>query len=222
MVEADDGRARVLGDGMTAVRIEMPRFLLRDFEEADRGTFVAYQTDPRYAALYDLDPDDKRRMEELFDLFVAWQRASPRSNFQLGLFDRRTGKLCGCAGLRGVGAEEAVFGIELAPSEWGRFALALDATAALLAFGFDALELSRVAGSTASGNRRVERLARRFGAEAIARREGPVWMRARGWQEVDWLLDRGGWEKARPTWSRVGPLRRLPIRSPPDDDGPQG
>lgn len=189
--------ARSRWAGMTAVCIEWPRFRLRDFKEADRPEFVAYQTDPRYAALYDLDPGDTRRADELFDHFLGWQRACPRSHFQLGLFEQRTGKLCGCAGLRGVDRGEAVLGIELAPGEWGRFGLALDATAALLAFGFEGLGLQRVTGSTASGNRRVEKLARRFAAEVVLQREGPAWMRVRGWQEVHWALGRKAWEKTR-------------------------
>ena len=182
---------------MTAVRIDLPRFLLRDFEDADRDAFVAYQTDPRYAALYDLDPGDTQRAENLFDLFRAWRQARPRSDFQPGLFEQGTGKLCGCAGLRGVDDDEAAIGIELAPGEWGRFGLALEATSALLAFGFEELGLHRVVGSTASGNRRIEKLASRFGANVVARRDGPAWMSVRGWSEVDWALDREAWENAR-------------------------
>ena len=181
---------------MTTLRIELPRFLLRDFEEADRAGFVAYQTDPRYAALYDFNPSDTRRADDLFDRFLDWQLACPRSHFQFGLFEPRTGKLSGCAGLRSVERDEAVLGIELAPSEWGRFGLALDATAALLAFGFEGLGLRRVVGSTASGNRRVEKLACRFGAEVVTQQAGPEWMRARGWQEVHWALGREEWQKA--------------------------
>jgi ribosomal-protein-alanine N-acetyltransferase len=185
--------------GMAHVSIELPRFLLRDSEETDRGTFVSHQRDPRGVALYSLDPGDARRAENLFDPFRKWRRERPRSDFQLGMFDRRTAGLCGRAGLRGADGDEAVLGIKLAPNGWGRFGPALDATAALLGFGFERLRLCRVVGSTASGNRRVEKLARRFGARPIAQREGPEWTRARGWREVDWALNREEWERARPS-----------------------
>ena len=95
----------------------------------------------------------------------------------------------------------AILGIELAPSEWGRFRLAIDATAALLSYGFDLLDLDTIIGDTASGNRRIEKLARWFGAELVADREGPAWMQARGWREVDWSLDRHKW---RQTKERLG------------------
>ncbi len=173
----------------------LSRILLRDFIEADRTAFVRYQMNPRYLGLYDFAADDLDRPNRLFDLFLQGQAEDPRFNFQLGLFDPATGRLLGCGGLRKVAADRAVLGIELAPTEWGRFHLALDAAAALLQHGFEMLNLATIVGDTASGNRRVEKLARWFGAEIVAEREGPAWMRARGWREVDWALQRPKWEQ---------------------------
>jgi ribosomal-protein-alanine N-acetyltransferase len=182
---------------MQAVSIEAGRFLLRDFTEADRAAFISYQTDPRYLQLYDFD-DGTERPSKLFDLFLQWQREMPRVNLQLGIFDSATGQLLGCGGLRKVDDDVAVLGIELAPDQWGRFRLALDVSRALLRYGFDGLNLQTIVGDTASGNRRVERLARWFGAEIVAQRTGPDWMLVRGWQEVDWAITRQGWEQATP------------------------
>jgi ribosomal-protein-alanine N-acetyltransferase len=174
------------------------RFVLRDFVEADRGAFLMYQTDPRYRRLYDLDETYADQASDLFSRFLAWQREVPRRNYQLGIFERHTKRLCGCAGLRMAdsGEGEAVLGMELTPDDWGRYRLALDVTSALLALGFRDLDLDRVAGSTSSGNKRVERLARWFGATIAARRDGAEWMRARDWVEVDWVLPRDRWEEA--------------------------
>jgi ribosomal-protein-alanine N-acetyltransferase len=174
--------------------IEQPRFLLRDFIEADRAGFLAYQMDPRYLALYDFDASDVQRPNDLFDLFRKWSGATPRCNFQIGIFDRRTGELCGCAGLRKTTDDTAILGIELAPATWGRFALALDVAAALIDYGFRELRLATIFGDTASGNKRVAKLARWFGADLIAEREGPEWMRVRGFREVDWAINRAIWE----------------------------
>lgn len=177
--------------------ISTPRITLRDFEPADRAAFVAYQMDPRYRRLYDMD-DYPDRANELFDLFVFWRGEGPRRNFQLGVFDSVTNRLCGSAGLRERPEDQgtAVFGIELAPSDWGRFRIALDVTACLLEHGFNTLRLRMIVGDTASGNQRVEKLARWFGARIIDRRDGPEWMRARGWQEVDWALTRDEWQQS--------------------------
>lgn len=174
--------------------IDHLRFFLRDFAEPDRAAFIAYQMDPRYLALYDFGPSDVQRAHDLFDLFSEWSKAKPRVNYQLGIFDRATGELCGCAGLRRAREDAAVLGIELAPAHWGRFALALDVSAALIGYGFRELELATIFGDTASGNKRVAKLARWFGATLIAEREGPEWMRARGFREVDWAIARAQWE----------------------------
>lgn len=161
--------------------------------EADRAAFIQYQTDPRYLCLYDFD-EGVERPSQLFDLFLKWQCEEPRLNFQLGIFEAATGRMLGCGGLRKANDHSAVLGIELAPSEWGRFRLVIDATVALLSHGFDALKLATIFGDTASGNLRIDKLARWFGAELIAQRDGPPWMQVRGWHEVDWSLSRQQWE----------------------------
>ena len=97
-----------------------------------------------------------------------------------------------------MGEGQAFFGIELAPDDWGRYRLAVEVAGALVRFGFRELGLEAILGSTASGNRRVERLARWFGAEIVARRAGSDWMTARGWAEVDWALTVARWEAAGP------------------------
>lgn len=177
--------------------ITFRRILLRDFDETDRSAFLKYQTDPRYLHLYDFDPSIDRP-NGLFDLFLRWQREVPRANIQLGIFELATGRLLGCGGLRRVDDDVAVLGIELSPSEWGRFRLAIDASNALVRFGFETLNLKTIIGDTASGNRRVEKLARWFGAEIVARRTGPDWMQARGWEEVDWAITKEAWERSPP------------------------
>jgi ribosomal-protein-alanine N-acetyltransferase len=176
--------------------------VLRDFTEADRTGFIAYQTDPRYRQLYDFD-DSQERPSALFDLFLQWQQERPRVNTQLAICEIATGRVLGCGGLRKIDDDVAVLGIELAPTNWGRFRLALDASSALLRYGFETLKLAAITGDTASGNRRVEKLSRWFGAKIVARRPGPNWMQARGWQEVDWEITRETWEKAILTPTRV-------------------
>ncbi len=177
------------------MHLRTSRFTLRDFREDDRAELVAYQLDPRYRGLYDLDEDQGRaKSDELFDLFLRWQAETPRNNFQVGVFDA-SGRLCGCAGLR-VRADDtrtAVLGIELAPACWGRYRLALDVIAAMIEHGFTVLGLDVIVNDTSTGNKRVEKLARWFGFWETARRDGPDWMRARGWQEIDWTMTRDAW-----------------------------
>lgn len=180
--------------------LETPRLTLRDFTDADRPAFVGYQTDPRTLVLYPSDAPEQRA-NALFDRFLAWREETPRLDLQLGIFERAAGGLLGSAGLRRSAAEggTAVFGLELAPDQWGRYRLAVEAAAALVGHGFRTLGLHAVVGMTASDNGRVEKLARWFGAEIAHRHDGPEWMTARGRQEVVWSLDHSTWERARKT-----------------------
>ena len=174
--------------------IQTPRFVLRDFRESDRPAFVAYQMDPRYRRLYGFDADP-RRAHALFDRFRSWQQEEPRRDFQVGIFAAATGRLCGSCGLRRseAPAGAAVLGLELTPDDWGHYRLAINVAGAMIEHGFRVLGADLIIGRAASGNRRVERLARRFGATIVARRDGPPWMAARGWREVDWALYRNAW-----------------------------
>jgi [ribosomal protein S5]-alanine N-acetyltransferase len=182
---------------MEQIVIHAGRFILRDFTQEDREAFLAYQMDTRYRALYDLDESYIGQARDLFDLFIAWQSPVPRTNIQLGIFNTRNGDLLGSAGLRNVGNGGAEFGIEIAPEEWGRFALAFDVTSACLGYGFLTLGLDIIHGSTASGNSRIAKLARWFSASVVSERPGPDWMAAKGWREVDWAVARNDWMRVR-------------------------
>ena len=113
---------------------------------------------------------DDQRARVLFDLFCKWRQLSPRQNYQLGIFERASSRLCGCAGLRQEGKpkETAVLGLELTPDAWGRYGVAIEVVSALIEHGFHTLNLKNIVGDTASGNIRVERLARWLGRKLPA------------------------------------------------------
>lgn len=79
--------------------ISLLKITLRDFEEADRAAFVAWQMDPRYRRLYD-SSDNPARAGELFDFFLRRQVEEPRHNFQVGILDTATKRLT-CNDYRG-------------------------------------------------------------------------------------------------------------------------
>jgi ribosomal-protein-alanine N-acetyltransferase len=179
--------------------LETRRFVLRDFVEADRPAFLAYQMDARYRALYGFGEEHLQRANDLFDRFLGWQLDEPRANIQLGIFGRIDDRLCGCAGLRIAALQPgtATLGIELTPDDWGRFRVAIEVAGALAGYGFEVLNLNRIMGSTASGNVRIAKLAGWFGARIVATRPGPEWMAVQGWHEVDWALNREEWVGSR-------------------------
>lgn len=172
------------------------RFLLRDFVEADRPAFLAYQADPRARAFYGPDEASQEDTANLFETFRAWSWECPRLNYQLAIVQRAgPHALVGCCGLRRGTAEPggAELGLELAPDYWGHYGYAVEVGRALLDFGFAKLGLTAVSGSTVSANNRVQRLAEWFGAEVESVRPGPAWMEDRGWSEVGWRITRDQW-----------------------------
>jgi ribosomal-protein-alanine N-acetyltransferase len=180
------------------VDIVTPRFLLRDFVDADLAAFLAYYADPRYLAFSGPDASSPERAEGLFEAFRVWACESPRLNYQLAIVLRDApGALIGCAGLRKSdrSAVRADFGIELAPDYWGRHGYAIEIARTLLVFGFGELGLDEVHGVTVSANRRVARLADWLGAESVGTRPGPDWMSAYGWTETEWRITREHWDR---------------------------
>jgi hypothetical protein len=98
------------------------------------------------------------------------------------------------------------------PDDWGRYRLAVDVASALIEYAFSVLDLDLLIGHTASANRRVERLARWFGATVVACRDGPEWMAASGWDEGGWALDRDAWKRSRRRERLGAPQKSEPIR----------
>ena len=180
------------------MEIVTARFLLRDFTEAERPGFLAYQADPRYLAFAGPDEADPDYPQRLFQRFRDWASEQPRRNYQLAILRRQEPQaLLGCCGLRGAGCEAgtAELGIELAPAYWGRHGYAIEVGRALLEFGFGDLGLQEIYGVSMTANARVARLAKWFGAEAVASRSGAAWMSARGWTETEWRITRDRWQR---------------------------
>lgn len=174
------------------------RFLLRDFTESDGPAFRAYHADPRYAEVYSPEEVGPDHAKDLLQRFSRWATERPRRNYQLAIARLRNPReLLGCCGLRGegFGAAQAELGIELAPLYWGRYGYAIEIANALLKFGFRDLELTEVRGFSNSANRRVTRLARRYGAVIVGTDHASDWVRARGWSQIEWQLTRERWEK---------------------------
>jgi [ribosomal protein S5]-alanine N-acetyltransferase len=182
----------------SAINMEIvtKRFLLRDFGELDRSSFLNYQADPRsqiFSQRGEASPENSAR---LFETFCTWASEQPRLNYQLAIVQRREPyALVGCCGLRGRGydAGEMELGIELAPDYWGRYAYAIEVGRALLDFGFREFRLDVISGFTVSANVRVARLAGWMGAEVVTIRPGSTWMSKRGWSEVNWRITRAQW-----------------------------
>ncbi len=178
------------------MEIVTQRFLLRDFIPEDEPAFSAYRADPRYAEFCAAAEVTSSFSHELLQLFSQWAAELPRRNYQLAIVDRRSPQLVGCAGLRREqdNSDWAELGIELAPQFWGRYAYAIEITEALIEFGFRELDLQEIRGISVSANRRVTRLAQRYGFVVISTPPSSDWMKERGWYPIEWQLTRQTWK----------------------------
>jgi ribosomal-protein-alanine N-acetyltransferase len=152
------------------------RLILRDFTPQDEAAFIAYRTDPAEG-------------RDLVERFAAWRRVQPRLNFQVAICRRdAVSTLIGCCGLRreGFATGVAEFGLELAPAWQGRYRYAIEITEAMLAHGFEALDLEEIVSNTTEGNERVHRLARWYGATLASWGEGKALWRFRraSWRDA--------------------------------------
>jgi [ribosomal protein S5]-alanine N-acetyltransferase len=179
------------------MEIVTQRFLLRDFIPEDEPEFSAYRADPRYAEFCTAAEVTSSFSHELLQRFSQWATESPRRNYQLAIVARRSPQFIGSAGLRREANDSkwAELGIELAPQFWGRYAYAIEIAEALIEFGFRDLNLQEIRGISVSANRRVTRLAQRYGFRAIAMPPSPDWMRERGWHQIEWQLTRQTWKQ---------------------------
>ena len=174
--------------------LEAERVFLRDFRDEDVSPFERYHADERYLRFYAAEAGEPMHARALVKMFMEAARASPRRDFTLAIVERAGCELIGCCSLRTAGkpARRADFGLELAPSWWGR-GLAAESARALLEFGFDSLTLNEVHGQSVSENRRVARLVARLGFARMPDRPGSAWMRERGWTFAEWLLTKEAW-----------------------------
>jgi [ribosomal protein S5]-alanine N-acetyltransferase len=179
------------------MQIVTKRFLLRDFIQADETAFFGYRADPRYAEFCSPEEVAPSHSCELLHLFNQWAIEHPRCNYQLAIVDRRhSQELIGCCGLRRetTDSDRAELGIELAPQFWGRYGYAIEIASALIEFGFRNLGLTEIRGISVSANRRVARLAQRYGFVETGTHPGSEWMSKRGWHQIEWQLKREVWE----------------------------
>lgn len=178
------------------MELRTKRFVLRDFIDGDAPAFISYHKDSRLIELYGPGENTQSHAAELVQLFMDWAIESPRLNYQLAV-TFHNGLLLGCCGLRMQDSEpgKAEFGVELAPSYWGRFGYALEIMATLIDFGFTELSLDEIYGKTVNANRKITRIAKRFGAtpEEI---HTPEWMVAKDWKQLQWRISRQGWLNA--------------------------
>ena len=174
------------------MQIATERLILRDFRDDDWPPMLAYWRDPRYQRYNPDFEDPEQVVRDLVSAFVAQQAEQPRRKWQLAIVDPADGRLIGNCGIRVNDPEtrEANIGYELDPRHWGR-GYATEAARAILAFGFDQLDLHRVWAECVADNTASQRVLEKLGMRREAHFREHQWHKHRWWDTLIYaILDR--------------------------------
>lgn len=172
------------------------RLLLREFVSVDWPAVLAYQSDPRYLRYYDWTGRTEQDVRAFVQGFVDQQHEQPRTCFQLAIVERSEGQLIGNCGIR-LKADDvrlADMGYELSPLYWGR-GYATEAARAMLAWGWDALELHRVWAWCLAENTASAHVLEKLGFQCEGRLREHEWAKGQWWDTLLYGLLRSEWRE---------------------------
>ncbi len=126
--------------------LQTPRLIIRNFEDSDIESFVAYRNIPEVAKYQGWKiPYPRERAVQLIREMRGMQFPQPGHWLQLALILKESGRMIGDVGVRikKDDSRQAVIGFTLTPEYW-RMGYATEAVTSLLEFLFDELDLHRV------------------------------------------------------------------------------
>src|SRR5579883_3344928 len=161
------------------------RLLLREFEEADWRTVLAYQSDPGYLRYYPWDYRIETDVRAFVRMFIDWSKEVPRKRFQFAFVLRESGQLIGNGGIRmqSPHAHSADLGYELDQRFWGQ-GYATEAAQALLAFGFQSMGLHRIWAQCIAENVASAHVLEKIGMHYEGCQREAEWMKNRWWNTL--------------------------------------
>ncbi|GCE04640.1 GNAT family N-acetyltransferase [Dictyobacter aurantiacus] len=175
------------------------RLILRDFDERDWKPTLEYQSDPEFLLFNPWTHRTEMDVRSLIKMFINWSREHPRKKYQLAIVLRESNQLIGNCGLRmnHAHAEVADLGYELDRRYW-RHGYATEASQALLAFGFEQLQLHRIWAYCLAENIASAHVLEKVGMRYEGSQLESEWLKGRWWDTLQYaMLDRE-WQSLRP------------------------
>lgn len=178
------------------MRIETADLVLREFEPGDVPAIHGYSSDPEVVK-YDLwGPNTEADDRTFFEHTQRCRQAVPRTDFELAVTLRETGQLIGGAAIRIKDRvhREGDLGYTLHRAFWGR-GLATQAARALVAFGFEHLELHRISATCHPDNVASRRVLEKAGLHLEGHLRGNKFARG-AWRDtlVYGVLESDSWK----------------------------
>lgn len=158
---------------------------MREFVAEDWRAVYAYQNDPRYLEYYEWDHRSEQDVKAFVGRFLDQQEALPRTKFQLAIVLPNSNKLIGNVGVRKRDAKSynAELGYELDPREWHN-GYALEATQAMLKFGFEEWHVHRVSARVIANNDTSVRVLEKLGLRQEGHLREEEFFKGRFWDTL--------------------------------------
>jgi len=162
-------------------RIETDRLVIRPFQPTDLNAFIGFMTNEDATRFLTFDTNQKTTggAAALFE-FVLSSYASEDPVFALAIVDKSTDTYLGSVGLSKLQDESAVeVYYSLLPEYWG-WGFATEATAAVLYYAFEELDLDRVVANANEQNPKSFEVAKNVGMRdegSVEREDHTLWRR---------------------------------------------
>ncbi|GHO88328.1 GNAT family N-acetyltransferase [Dictyobacter formicarum] len=179
--------------------LQTERLILRDFDERDWKLTLEYQSDPEFLRFNPWTHRTETDAHSLIRMFINWSREQPRKKYQLAIVLRENNQLIGNCGLRmnHAHAEVADLGYELDRRYWHN-GYATEASQALLAFGFEQLQLHRIWAYCLSENIASAHVLEKIGMRYEGLQLESEWMKGRWWNTLQYAMLEREWQSMHP------------------------
>jgi ribosomal-protein-alanine N-acetyltransferase len=178
-------------------KLETENLLLRDFLYEDLPAYRALRSDWKFQRFYSEEDSSDQKSGHLLKMFIEQATAEPRTKYQLAVVTK-TGELIGSCGVRIEAPGELSIGCELG-RQWHGSGFAREAGKAMLAFGFQELDATRICAETVSDNKAAIRLCRSIGMAVREERADDRWFKGRSWGTTTLAIERSDWLRVQAT-----------------------
>jgi ribosomal-protein-alanine N-acetyltransferase len=172
------------------------RLILREFEENDWRTILAYQSDPLYLRYNPWNYRTETDVRQFVQTFMNWRHEKPRRKFQLAITLKSSGVLIGNGGIRmkAAYAKDADIGYELDSNYWGH-GYATETARAFVDFGFKELRLHRIWAQCISENVASARVLEKVGMQLEGHFRENEWLKNRWWDTLQYAILEREWNQ---------------------------
>ena len=180
------------------IPLPTPRLLLREFAQADWEAVQEYACLPEVVRYMPWGPNTEGDTRDFIGRALAAQAATPRVTYELAVIWRETGQLIGGCGLTVPSPTHRVgeIGYCLRPDFWGRGCIT-EAAGALLALGFQHLQLHRIQASCDPENTGSRRVLEKLGMQLEGRLRQNLQLRGQWRDSLQWSLLEHEWRARR-------------------------